>query len=350
MSIFKKYKKMKTVLVTGGLGYIGSHTVVELIESGLEVVIVDNLSNSRLRILDQITQISEKKVKFYNLNIVIKKDFDLVFKENEIDAVIHFAAYKSVGESMQKVLEYYENNIGSLISVLSKMDEYKVNNLIFSSSCTVYGQPETLPVNEDSPVQEAESVYGTTKIMCEKIIKDFINQKHTQKAMLLRYFNPVGAHESGLIGEITTGVPNYLFPFITQTVFGQREELKIFGSDYNTPDGTAIRDYIHVVDLAKAHVSSLKRIEESNSKIETINVGTGKGYSVMEVVKMFEKVLDKPINYKLVDRREGDIEKIYAVCDKANELLKWKSEHNLEDMVRSALKWENNLSNGDVKL
>ncbi|MDB4088485.1 UDP-glucose 4-epimerase GalE [Flavobacteriales bacterium] len=338
------------VLVTGGLGFIGSHTVVELIENGFEVVIVDNLSNSRAGVLEQITKITNKKVKFYNIDIVNKNDFDLVFKENKIDAIIHFAAFKSVAESMTKVVEYYENNIGSLVSVLSKMEEYEVEKMIFSSSCTVYGQPESLPVSEDSPVQEAESVYGTTKIMCEKIIKDFIKQKDAQKAMLLRYFNPVGAHESGLIGEITTGVPNYLFPYITQTVFGQREELKIFGSDYNTPDGTAIRDYIHVVDLAKAHVSSLKRIEESNSKIETINVGAGKGYSVMEVVKMFEKVLGKPINYKLVDRREGDIEKIYAVCDRANELLKWKTKHSLEDMVRSALKWEDNLNAGKIKL
>lgn len=341
---------MKTVLVTGGLGYIGSHTVVELIESGFEVVIVDNLSNSRLGILDQIIQISEKKVKFYNLDILNKNDFDVVFKENNFDSVIHFAAYKSVVESMQKVVEYYENNIGSLTSVLSKMEEYKVKNLIFSSSCTVYGQPAVLPVNEDSPIQEADSVYGTTKIMGEKIIRDFINNKTSQKAVLLRYFNPAGAHESGLIGEIPIGIPNYLFPYITQTVFGQREELKIFGSNYNTPDGTAIRDYIHVVDLAKAHVLALNRIEKSDSKIETINIGTGKGYSVLEVVKMFEKVLGKSVNYKLVDRRGGDIEQIYAVCDRANELLKWKSEHNLEDMVKSALRWEGNLESGKISL
>lgn len=341
---------MNRVLVTGGLGYIGSHTVVELIESGFEVVVVDNLSNTSISVLDQLTIITGQKIKFYNIDIVNKEDLDIVFKENKIDSIIHFAAYKSVAESMTKVVEYYENNIGSLVSVLSKMEEYGVEKMIFSSSCTVYGQPETLPVNEDSPVKEAESVYGTTKIMCEKIIKDFINQKDTQKAMLLRYFNPVGAHKSGLIGEITTGVPNYLFPYITQTVFGQREELKIFGSDYKTPDGTAIRDYIHVVDLAKAHVKSLNRIDVSKNKLETINIGAGKGYSVMEVVKMFEKVLGKPINYKLVDRREGDIEQIYAVCDRATELLNWKSEHDLEDMVKSALKWENNINDGLVNL
>ena len=341
---------MTKILVTGGLGYIGSHTVVELINSGLEVVIVDNLSNSRIGILDQITKITGKKVKFYNLNVGNKNDLDIIFKENKIDSIIHFAAFKSVNESMQKVVEYYENNIGSLIAVLSKMEEYKVNNLIFSSSCTVYGQPAELPVNEDSPIQEAESVYGTTKIMGEKIIRDTIENTSNRKAILLRYFNPVGAHETGLIGEIPSGIPNNLFPYITQTVFGKREKLQIFGSDYNTSDGTAVRDYIHVVDLAKAHVLALNRIKKSDSNIETINVGTGKGYSVLEVVQMFEKVIGKSINYKLGDRRDGDIEQIYAVCERANELLKWKSTHSLEDMVNSALKWENQINDGKISL
>jgi UDP-glucose 4-epimerase len=341
---------MKTVLVTGGLGYIGSHTVVELIESGFEVVIADNLSNSRLGILEQLTKILGKKVKFYKVDVANKNDFDIVFKENKIDAIIHFAAYKSVGESMHKVVEYYANNLGSLVSVLSKMEEYEIANFIFSSSCTVYGQPAVLPVSEETPVKEAESVYGTTKIMGEKIINDFIENNKHQKAILLRYFNPAGAHESGLIGEIPMGVANYLFPFITQTVFGQREELKVFGSDYNTPDGTAIRDYIHVVDLAKAHILAMKRLKEMDLKIETINVGAGKGYSVLEVVKMFEKVLNKPVNYKMVERRKGDAEQIYAVCDKANEVLKWNAELNLEDMVRTALKWEQNLNEGKITL
>lgn len=340
----------KTVLVTGGLGYIGSHTVVELIVNNYEVIIVDNLVNSRIEILNQIFKITGKKVKYYDLDVTNKNDFDKVFKDNKIDAILHFAAYKSVNESMQKVVQYYENNLGSLISVLSKMEKYKIESLVFSSSCTVYGQPDVLPVNENSPIKEAESVYGTTKIMGEKIIRDAMRNSSKSKSILLRYFNPVGAHESGLIGELPSGIPNNLFPYITQIIFGKRKELQIFGSDYNTIDGTAVRDYIHVVDLAKAHVLALIRIEKSNCNVETINVGTGTGYSVLEVVKKFEKVLGKSINYKLVDRREGDIEQIYAVCEKANELLKWKAYHNLEDMVRSALKWENQLNEGKFSL
>lgn len=334
------------ILVTGGLGYIGSHTVVDLIENGFKVVVVDNLVNSNIEILDRILKITNSKFDFYNLDVCDKNELDVVFKENKISSVIHFAAYKSVNESMQRTVEYYENNLGSLLSVLSKMKEYKVKNLIFSSSCTVYGQPDVLPVSETSPIKEAESVYGTTKIMGEKIIQDTVSNSENLNAVLLRYFNPVGAHESGLIGEVPVGIPNNLFPYITQTITGKREELKIFGSDYNTKDGTAVRDYIHVVDLARAHVLSIKWIMEAKQKIEIFNVGTGLGYSVLEVVTMFEKVLGKSINYKLVDRREGDIEKIFAVSSKSNEILKWEATKNLEDMVSSSLRWEENISNG----
>jgi UDP-glucose 4-epimerase len=332
------------ILVTGGLGYIGSHTVVDLIGNGFEVVVVDNLVNSKIEVLEQIMKITNSKIDFYNIDVCDKKSLDVVFKENEISSVIHFSAYKSVNESMQKTVEYYENNLGSLLSVLSKMKEYKVKNLIFSSSCTVYGQPEELPVSESSPIKEAESVYGTTKIMGEKIIRDAVSNSENLNAVLLRYFNPVGAHDSGLIGEVPLGVPNNLFPYITQTIAGKRAELKIFGSDYNTTDGTAVRDYIHVVDLARAHVLSINWILETNQNIETFNIGTGVGYSVLEVVKMFEKVLGRSVNYKLVDRREGDIEKIFAVSSKSNEILKWEATKNLEDMVSSSLRWEENLN------
>ncbi len=337
-------KNKKTILVTGGLGYIGSHTVVELIEAGFDVIIVDNLSNSRIEILVQIEKITGTKQKYYNIDVCNEAELDVVFGENKIDSIIHFAAYKSVNESMQKVVEYYQNNIGSLLSVLGKMEEYGVENLIFSSSCTVYGQPDVLPVTELAPIKDAESVYGTTKIMGEKIIQDFIKSNPTKKAVLLRYFNPVGAHESGLIGEIPAGVPNNLFPYITQTISGKRDELKIFGSDYNTSDGTAVRDYIHVVDLANAHVKGIEYVQNSHRNINVFNIGNGYGYSVLEVVKMFEKYLDKSLNYAFVERREGDIEKIYSVCDKANKDLDWKSERGLDSMVSSALKWESEIN------
>ena len=330
----------KTVLVTGGLGYIGSHTVVELMEAGFKVVVADNLSNSTLDVHTELEKLTNSQISFYKIDVGDKKSLELIFKENEISSVIHFAAYKSVGESMENVLEYYENNIGSLLSILSAIQKYKVKNFVFSSSCTVYGQPDVLPVNENSPIKNAESVYGTTKIMGEKIIQDFVASSTNVNAILLRYFNPVGAHESGQIGEKPVGVPNNLFPFITQTISGVREEIKVFGSDYNTPDGTALRDYIHVVDLAKAHLAAILRMEYSELPLEIFNVGTGVPYSVLEVIKMFEKVIEKPINYSLVERRQGDIEKIFAESTQANNVLKWKATKGLEEMVSSALKWE----------
>ena len=330
----------KTVLVTGGLGYIGSHTVVELMEAGFKVVVADNLSNSTLDVHTELEKLTNSQISFYKIDVGDKKSLELIFKENEISSVIHFAAYKSVGESMENVLEYYENNIGSLLSILSAIQKYKVKNFVFSSSCTVYGQPDVLPVNENSPIKNAESVYGTTKIMGEKIIQDFVASSTNVNAILLRYFNPVGAHESGQIGEKPVGVPNNLFPFITQTISGVREEIKVFGSDYNTPDGTALRDYIHVVDLAKAHLAAILRMEYSELPLEIFNVGTGVPYSVLEVIKMFENVIEKPINYSLVERRQGDIEKIFAESTQANNVLKWKATKGLEEMVSSALKWE----------
>jgi UDP-glucose 4-epimerase len=330
----------KTVLVTGGLGYIGSHTVVELMEAGFKVVVADNLSNSTLDVHTELEKLTNSRISFYKIDVGDKKSLELIFKENEISSVIHFAAYKSVGESMENVLEYYENNIGSLLSILSAIQKYKVKNFVFSSSCTVYGQPDVLPVNENSPIKNAESVYGTTKIMGEKIIQDFVASSTNVNAILLRYFNPVGAHESGQIGEKPVGVPNNLFPFITQTISGVREEIKVFGSDYNTPDGTALRDYIHVVDLAKAHLAAILRMEYSELPLEIFNVGTGVPYSVLEVIKMFENVIEKPINYSLVERRQGDIEKIFAESTQANNVLKWKATKGLEEMVSSALKWE----------
>ncbi len=335
---------MKTVLVTGGLGFIGSHTVVELQNEGFEVVIIDNLSNSSIEVLDRITSITGKKPLYFNIDLKDKAAVNNFFKNNTIDGIIHFAASKAVGESVQMPLEYYENNIGSLVYILQEMKVNNVNNLIFSSSCTVYGQADELPITENAPIKPAESPYGNTKQIGEEIIKD-ATKVTDLKAIALRYFNPIGAHDSAKIGELPIGVPQNLIPFVVQTAAGIREELSVFGSDYDTPDGTAVRDYIHVVDLAKAHIVALKRLIENNNKAqyEVFNLGTGKGNSVLEVIKSFERVTGKKVNYKLVDRREGDITAAYADTNYANDELGWKTELSLDDALLSAWKWQETL-------
>ncbi len=336
----------KQILVTGGTGYIGSHTVVELQEKGFDVVIVDNLSNSKIEVLDNIEKITGIRPAFEQFDLSERELTDNFFqKYPNIDAIIHFAAYKAVGESVQKPLEYYRNNMGSLMNLLECMNKYKVPHMVFSSSCTVYGQPEVLPVTEQTPRKEAESPYGNTKAICEDIMRDYCKANEAINCIALRYFNPIGAHPSALIGELPVGVPNNLVPFITQTAAGLRDELSIFGNDYNTEDGTAIRDYINVVDLAKAHVVAIDRMLNGQSKTnyEYFNVGTGSGYSVMQLVKAFIKVTGVDLKYKLVDRRAGDIEKIWADTTYGNNELGWKAEKTLEETLASAWAWEKNV-------
>ncbi len=333
------------ILITGGTGYIGSHTVVELINAGFEVVIVDNFSNSEKVVLERLEKITGKKVSFEEIDLKDKvKTFGIFEKYPKINAIIHFAASKAVGESVEKPLMYYENNIGSLINLLQACEKFQVKNLVFSSSCTVYGQPDILPVTESTPRRDAESPYGNTKKIAEDILRDNSNADKTFKSIALRYFNPIGAHATGLIGELPRGVPNNLIPFVTQTAYGIRKELSIFGDTYNTPDGTCIRDYINVVDLAKAHVIAIKRLLENKNKsnYEFFNVGTGNGTSVLEVVKSFEKATGVKVNYKIVDKRPGDIEKIWAETTYANKELGWKAEVGLEETLASAWKWEKN--------
>lgn len=332
---------MKKILVTGGLGFIGSHTVVALQQEGFEVVIIDNLSNSTIEVLDKITSITNLKPEYHNIDLRDKVAVKTFFGNNAIDGVIHFAASKAVGESVQIPLEYYENNISSLVYLLQEMTANSINNFIFSSSCTVYGQADELPITENAPIKPAESPYGNTKQIGEEIIKD-TTKVSDLKAIALRYFNPIGAHESAKIGELPIGIPQNLIPFVTQTAAGLREELSIFGNDYPTPDGTAVRDYIHVVDLAKAHIIALKRLLDNQNKstFEVFNLGTGKGNSVLEVIKTFEKVTGKKLNHKFVDRREGDITAAYADTTIANKELGWKSEFTLEDALLSAWKWQ----------
>jgi len=334
---------MDKILVTGGLGFIGSHTVVELQNEGYEVVIIDDLSNSSIKVLDGITAITGKKPIFEKLDLKERSGVEAFFKKhNDIKGVIHFAASKAVGESVQKPLMYYENNIGTLVYILKELKKLPAASFIFSSSCTVYGQADELPITENAPVKLAESPYGNTKQIGEEIISDTCKVTPSIKAIALRYFNPVGAHESGKIGELPIGVPQNLVPFITQTAIGIREQLSVFGDDYPTPDGTCIRDYIHVVDLAKAHVVALKRLLENKNKsnFETFNLGTGTGSSVLEVIHSFERVSGEKLNYKIVGRREGDVISAYAETTKANKELGWKSGLNLDDAMRSAWNWE----------
>lgn len=333
----------KKILVTGGTGYIGSHTVVELQESGYEVVVVDNLSNSSLDVLDSLEKITGIKPKFEKFDLADPKKTDDFFQRNPgIDAIIHFAASKAVGESVENPLLYYRNNLVSMMNLLECQKKHDVRHMVFSSSCTVYGQPDKLPVTEDTPRKDAESPYGNTKRVSEDILKDTIAANPDLRGIALRYFNPVGAHPSALIGELPLGVPQNLVPFITQTAAGIREELKVFGDDYGTPDGSAIRDYINVVDLAKAHVVAIERLLHGKNKknYEVFNLGTGTGVSVLEMVKGFENATGVKLNYKIVGRRAGDIEKIWADTTLANEELGWKAEKGLDETLKSAWEWE----------
>lgn len=334
------------ILVTGGTGYIGSHTVVELIEAGHEPVIVDNLSNSKESVLDGIYGITGRKVPFYNVDCTDLEAFGSVFEaESGIKAIIHFAASKAVGESVKEPLKYYRNNLTGIINVLECMKRYGANSLVFSSSCTVYGQPEELPVTEEAPIQPALSPYGNTKQICEEIIRDTVSSCNTLHAVMLRYFNPIGAHESALIGELPLGVPQNLIPYVTQTAAGIRECLTVFGNDYDTPDGSCIRDYINVTDLAKAHIKAVERMESGKQKqnVEVFNIGTGVGTSVFEIIKTFEDVTGVKLNYKVGPRREGDIEKVWADASYANNELGWKAEKDMRETLASAWKWQTTL-------
>jgi UDP-glucose 4-epimerase len=337
----------KKILVTGGAGYIGSHTVVELQQKGYEVIIIDNLSNSSRKVIDNIKKITGFRPKFENLDLCDYKKTESFFKRNKnISAIIHFAAFKAVGESVENPLKYFNNNLISLINVLRSAEKFKINNFVFSSSCTVYGEPDKLPILENSSLKKANSPYGSTKQICEEIIS-FSSARDKINSILLRYFNPIGSHDSALIGELPNGTPNNLIPFITQTAIGKRDYLKVFGNDYNTPDGTCIRDYIHVVDLAKAHVMAIERLYKKKNKknCEVFNIGTGIGHSVLEIIKTFEIVTGTKLNYKMVNRRSGDIEKIWAETKLANKELGWKAERHLKDMLLSAWKWEKSLKN-----
>lgn len=333
------------ILVTGGTGYIGSHTVVELQQEGFDIVIIDNLSNSNILVLDKIEKITGKRPLFENFDLCDENKTHQLFSKYNIMAVIHFAAFKAVGESVLHPLKYYKNNFFSLLNLLSAMKEHRIPNFVFSSSCTVYGQPDELPVTEQAPIKEATSPYGNTKQVSEEIIRDYIASDKEFKSIMLRYFNPVGAHESALIGELPIGIPNNLVPFITQTAIGIRDVLKVFGNDYNTHDGTCIRDYINVTDLAKAHVISLKRLisETNNKNLEIFNLGTGKGYSVLEIINIFEKATNQKINYTIAERRPGDVEKVFASTKTANDVLGWKAEKTMEETLFTAWNWEKNL-------
>lgn len=337
----------ETILVTGGTGFIGSHTTVELIESGYQVVIVDNLSNSNAAVIDGIEKITGVRPAFEKEDCCNLEGMENIFKKYPgITGIIHFAASKAVGESVQKPLLYYRNNVVSLVNLLELMPEYGVKGIIFSSSCTVYGQPkpENLPVTEDAPHQKATSPYGNTKEINEQIIADYIHSGANVKSIVLRYFNPIGAHPSAEIGELPNGVPNNLIPYVTQTAMGIRKELTIFGNDYDTPDGTCIRDYIYVVDLAKAHVKAMARVlDQDTDSIEYFNIGTGNGNSTLEIVTTFEKATGVKLNWKYGPRREGDIEKIWGDCTKANKVLGWKAEADLGDVLASAWKWQERL-------
>lgn len=341
---------MSRILVTGGTGYIGSHTTVELMQQGYDVTIVDNLSNSSIDVLDGIAEIVGRKPEFANVDCGNFMDLDQVFKQySDIEGVIHFAASKAVGESVEKPLLYYRNNLGSLVTLLEVMRLHGVKNLVFSSSCTVYGQPDAqhLPVDETAPIQKALSPYGNTKQINEEIICDEAHADKSLNATILRYFNPIGAHPSALIGELPNGVPQNLLPFITQTAAGLRPELKVFGNDYNTPDGSCIRDYIYVVDLAKAHVKAIDRMlnAKDRQQVEVFNLGTGTGLSVLTLIKEFEAATGVKIPYTIVGRREGDIEQVWAAPEKANKILGWKADTPIRDVLASAWKWEKHIRN-----
>jgi len=334
------------ILVTGGTGYIGSHTVVELQLKGYEVIVVDNLSNSNELVLDGIAKITGNRPQFEKIDLSDPVPTSAFFKKNQgIKAVIHFAAFKAVGESVEKPLMYYRNNLVSLINLLQGMSVNGIQHIVFSSSCTVYGQPDELPVKESAPIKIASSPYGNTKQISEEIITDF-SKVADIRAILLRYFNPIGAHESSFIGELPIGIPNNLIPYITQTAIGKRDYLRVWGDDYNTPDGTPIRDYLHVVDLAKAHVIAFERMlmGRNKEKTEIFNLGTGNGYSVMEIINSFEKMSGIKLKYRIMERRSGDVEKVWADTKLANSELGWKAEKSLDEMTLSAWNWEKRLA------
>ena len=340
------------ILVTGGTGFIGSHTVVELQNSGYDVVIIDNLSNSSADVVDGIEKITGIRPDFEQLDCLDYEGLDKVFaKYGNIKSIIHFAASKAVGESVQKPLLYYRNNLVSLINLLELMPKYNVKGIVFSSSCTVYGQPDVLPVTEDASIKVAESPYGNTKQINEEIIRDTIKSGSPIQAILLRYFNPIGAHPTAIIGEMPNGVPQNLIPFLTQTAIGIREKLSVFGDDYNTPDGSCIRDYINVVDLAKAHVVAIDRIlqDKQDEQVEVFNIGTGRGLSVLELIHAFEESTGVKLNYQIVGRRAGDIEQVWANPAKANNVLGWKAESTIEDTLRSAWKWQQKLREDGIQ-
>ncbi len=327
------------ILVTGGAGYIGSHTVVELMSAGKDVVVVDDFSNSRPDVMDRVAQIVGKRPKLYQANILDKAALRDIFQKEKIDAVIHFAAFKAVGESVEKPLKYYHNNIGGLISVLEVMTEFKVKKIVFSSSATVYGAINQPPFTEDMPVGTATNPYGSTKIMNEQILQDVYTSDSDWSVMLLRYFNPIGAHKSGLIGEDPNGIPNNIMPYITQVALGKLPKLHIFGDDYDTPDGTGVRDYIHVVDLAQGHVKAVDYLE-NHTGVQKVNLGTGEGYSVLQLVNTFKRVNNIDVPYQIDGRRPGDIATCYANCDYAKKLLDWTAQHDLADMCRDSWRWQ----------
>ena len=321
-----------SILLPGGAGYIGSHTAVELLKKGKDIVIIDNFSNSNIKAIDAIKKITGKDFKFYQIDYMDREKLEKVFEENNIEAVMNFAGYKAVGESVKKPLEYYDNNVSGAIVLLETMRKYNCKKFIFSSSATVYGEPERIPLTEDCKTGGTTNPYGTTKLFIEQILKDLYTSDNTWDICILRYFNPVGAHESGLIGEEPKGIPNNLMPYIVRVAAGKLEQLSVFGNDYNTHDGTGVRDYIHVVDLAKGHIKALEKLEKENEGLYIYNLGTGTGYSVLDMVKAFENATGQKVNYKIVDRRPGDIAECYADPKKAKEELGWEAEKNLEDM------------------
>ena len=331
-----------SILVTGGAGFIGSHTSVELLNAGREIVIIDNFSNSKPEVLDNIKKITGKDFKFYNINYLDRKELEKVFEENKIEAVMNFAGYKAVGESTKKPLEYYENNISGALVLLKTMQKYNVKKFIFSSSATVYGEPEQIPITEECKTGGTTNPYGTTKLFIEQILQDLYKSDNSWDIAILRYFNPVGAHESGLIGEEPQGIPNNLMPYIVRVASGELEQLSVFGNDYNTPDGTGVRDYIHVVDLAKGHIKALEKLEKENKGIFVYNLGTGTGYSVLDMVKAFEEATEQKVNYKIVERRPGDIATCYSNPEKAKTELGWEANKTLKDMCKDSWRYIQN--------
>ena len=333
---------MKKILVTGGAGYIGSHTCVELLNEGNEIIIIDNFSNSKKDALDSIKKITGKDFKFYNIDYLDRKALEKVFEENDIDAVLNFAGYKAVGESVEKPLDYYINNVSGALVLLDTMKKYNVKKFVFSSSATVYGNPSRIPIDEECEVGGTTNPYGTTKLFIEHILEDLYKSDNSWDIAILRYFNPIGAHESGLIGEDPNGIPNNLMPYVSKVAIGELKELSVFGNDYNTPDGTGVRDYIHVVDLAKGHLLALNKLNKEKNGLYIYNLGTGKGYSVLDLVKTFEKVNNIKVPYKIAPRRSGDIASCYSNPKKARDELGFVAEKNLDDMCRDTWNYQTN--------